>query len=211
LQTGAFTVGDFSLFVTYLAFISEFVAFIGMMWARYKQAGVAISRMVRLLQGAPPLNLVKPGPIYMDREMDVPYTPKTAQHRLAELVVHNLSFRYPDSQRGIEDISLCLTRGKMTVITGRIGSGKTTLVRVLLGLLPKDRGEIRWNGELVEQPADFFTPPRSAYTAQVPRLFNNTLRDNLLMGLPAAQMDLDKAIQAAVMEKDLGDGWLERR
>lgn len=205
LQAGTFTVGDFSLFVAYLAFISEFVAFIGMMWARYKQAGVAVSRMVRLLQGAPPLNLVKPGPIYMDGEMVVPYTPKTAQHRLAELAVTNLAFRYPASQRGIEDIHFRLTRGKMTVITGRIGSGKTTLVRVLLGLLPKDRGEIRWNGELVEQPADFFTPPRSAYTAQVPRLFNNTLRDNLLMGLPEAQVDLDKAIHAAVMEQDLGN------
>lgn len=205
LQAGSFTVGDFSLFVTYLAFIAEFVAFIGMMWARYKQAGVAISRMVRLLQGAPPLNLVEPGPIYMDRDMAVPFIAKTEHHHLEALVVNNLSFHYPDSQRGIEDISLCLTRGKMTVITGRIGSGKTTLVRTLLGLLPKDQGEICWNGALVEQPADFFTPPRSAYTAQVPRLFNNTLRDNLLMGLPEAQVNLGQAIQAAVMEKDLLD------
>ncbi|MCX6048763.1 MAG: ABC transporter ATP-binding protein, partial [Chloroflexi bacterium] len=205
LQAGTFTVGDFSLFIAYLAFISEFVAFIGMMWARYKQAGVAISRMVRLLQGVPALDLVKPGNIYMDSEMAVPYTPKGPQHRLEELCVEQLTFRYPDSQRGIEAISLRLRRGELTVITGRIGSGKTTLVRTLLGLLPKDHGEIRWNGALVEQPADFFTPPRSAYTAQVPRLFNNTLRDNLLMGLPEDQVDLDRAIYAAVMEKDLGD------
>jgi len=203
LQAGTFTVGDFSLFVTYLAFISEFVAFIGMMWARYQQAGVALSRMVRLLQGAPPLNLVKPGAIYMDKEMEVPYTPKTAQHRLETLVVKQLTFHYPASHRGIADINLQLVRGKMTVITGRIGAGKTTLLRVLLGLLPKDAGEIWWNGQLVEQPGDFFTPPRCAYTAQVPRLFNNTLRDNLLLGLPETAVDVDQAIRAAVMEKDL--------
>jgi ATP-binding cassette subfamily B protein len=49
----------------------------------------------------------------------------------------------------------------------------------------------------------FFVPPRSAYTAQVPRLFSESLRDNLLMGLPAEQVDLDRALQAAVMERDL--------
>ena len=73
---------------------------------------------------------------------------------------------------GIFDINLTIPRGSFTVITGRVGSGKTTLLRVLLGLLPLDAGEIRWNGELVTDPATFFVPPRSAYTPQVPRLFS---------------------------------------
>jgi ATP-binding cassette subfamily B protein len=89
------------------------------------------------------------------------------------------------------------------VITGRIGSGKTTLLRVMLGLLPKDAGEISWNGTLVEDPASFFVPPRSAYTAQVPRLFSDTLQENLLLGLPEDKVDIGAAIEAAVMERDL--------
>ena len=89
------------------------------------------------------------------------------------------------------------------MITGRIGAGKTTLLRAVLGLLPRDAGEIRWNGELVEDPASFFTPPRSAYTAQVPRLFSDTLRENLLLGLPEDKVDLSAAIRAAVLEEDL--------
>ena len=60
-----------------------------------------------------------------------------------------------------------LVHGSFTVITGRIGSGKTTLPRVLLGLLPKDAGEILWNGEHVTDPATFFKAPRSAYAAQL--------------------------------------------
>ncbi|HEX6383412.1 MAG TPA: ABC transporter ATP-binding protein, partial [Anaerolineae bacterium] len=72
---------------------------------------------------------------------------------------------------GIININLRLQRGSFTVVTGRIGAGKTTLLKVLLGLLPVQAGEIRWNGELVEYPADFFVPPRCAYTGQVPRLF----------------------------------------
>ena len=104
---------------------------------------------------------------------------------------------------GIHGLDLELERGSFTVITGRVGSGKTTLLRVLLGLLPRDAGEIRWNDELVAQPADFFVPPRAAYTAQVPRLFSRTLRDNLLLGLPEDKVDLDAALYAAVMEDDL--------
>src|SRR5690606_38867765 len=52
LQRGSFTVGDLALFVTYLGFITEFVGLVGFMWARYKQAGVAVGRMSRLLSGA---------------------------------------------------------------------------------------------------------------------------------------------------------------
>jgi ATP-binding cassette subfamily B protein len=94
-------------------------------------------------------------------------------------------------------------RGTFTVITGRIGSGKTTLLRVLLGLLPADAGEIRWNGELVKDPASFFVPPRSAYTAQAPLLFSESLQDNILMGLPEDKVDLQRALYLSVMQQDV--------
>ena len=88
-------------------------------------------------------------------------------------------------------------------MTGRVGSGKTTLLKVLLGLLPRDAGEVRWNGEPVDDLAAFFIPPRSAYTSQVPRLFSEPLRDNILMGLPGHRTDLDGAVHAAVLERDV--------
>ncbi len=104
---------------------------------------------------------------------------------------------------GIEDISFTLPRGSFTVITGRIGSGKTTLLRVMLGLLAKDRGEILWNGERVVDLADFFVPPRSAYTPQVPRLFSERLRDNILLGLLEEEVDLSGAVDTAVLTPDI--------
>jgi ATP-binding cassette subfamily B protein len=96
-----------------------------------------------------------------------------------------------------------LKRGDFVVVTGRIGSGKTTLLRVLLGLLPKDCGEIYWNGERVRDPAYFFIPPRSAYTSQIPLLFSESLRDNILLGIPESQANLSGALQSAVLEPDL--------
>jgi ATP-binding cassette subfamily B protein len=179
---------------------------VGLLSANYKQAGVSLERMAKLLQGALPETLVKHGPVYMRGALpDVPHVVKTDAQRLESLCASGLTFKYPDSGRGIEGVNLRLDRGSFTVVTGRIGCGKTTLLRALLGLLPKDAGEIRWNGALVEDPASFFTPPRSAYTAQTPLLFSESLRDNILMGLPEKEVDLPGAIQLAVMEQDLAD------
>lgn len=204
--TPSFTVGDFALFVYYLGFVTEFTGLIGMRYAWFKQVGVALERLVKLLQGAPAETIVEHSPVYMrSRLPDVPFTPKTDAHRLGQLRVTGLTCKYPDSKRGIEDVSLHLERGSFTVITGRIGSGKTTLLRALLGLLPKDAGEIRWNEQVVEDPANFFVPPRSAYTAQVPMLFSESLKDNILMGLPEERVKLQTAIHLAVMEHDLGE------
>jgi ATP-binding cassette, subfamily B, bacterial len=200
------TLGDFSLFIYYLGFTTQFTATTGVLIAWYKQAGVALARMITLLQGAPPLSLVKHTPTYVTGDLpEIPYTPKTAEHHLEEIQVEGLTYKYEDGGRGIEDINLCLKRGSFTVITGRIGSGKTTLLRALLGLLPKQSGEIRWNGEQVEDPSTFFIPPRSSYTAQVPLLFSETIKENILMGIPEKMVNLPSAIWLSVLEKDIAE------
>jgi ATP-binding cassette subfamily B protein len=206
MQAGDFTVGDFALFVFYLEAISELTAFLGLVIARYRQIGISLERMQRLMEGATPGALVEFSPVYMDGKFpQVVYPTKVSDDHLLRLEVKGLCFRFPDSENGIQDIDLALERGRLTVITGRIGSGKTTLLRVLLGLLPKDSGEIRWNGKLVEKPGDFFVPPRCAYTAQVPRLFSDSLRDNVLMGLGKVDAEIHRAIRAAVLEQDLAE------
>jgi len=206
MREGTFTVGDFSLFVYFLESISDLTTFAGMMVAHYRQLDVSVERMGRLMEGAPPGALVEFSPVYMDGKFpDVSYPAKAEAHRLHMLDATNLTYHHPGAGNGIQGVALHLERGMFTVITGRVGSGKTTLLRVLLGLLPMDAGEIRWNGELVENPGVFFTPPRSAYTAQVPRLFSNSLRDNILMGLAADDERLTRAIRLAVMERDLDE------
>ena len=100
-------------------------------------------------------------------------------------------------------IDLRIQPGTFNVVTGRIGAGKTTFLRTVLGVLPLQSGEIRWNGESVADPKTFFAPPRCAYTPQVPRLFSETLADNILMGLPGGEEVLQRAVRLGVMEEDL--------
>jgi len=204
MQAGSFTVGDFALFVFYLEFIADLTAFSGLLVARYRQIGISVERMQRLMEGAKPDALVEFSPVYMDGKFpDVIYPAKTAADELVRLDAKRLSYHFPDSTNGIEDINLSIEQGSFTVITGRVGSGKTTLLRVLLGLLPMDEGIIYWNCVIVQSPADFFVPPRCAYTAQVPRLFSDTLRDNILMGFNQSDDTVYDAARAAVMDQDL--------
>jgi ATP-binding cassette subfamily B protein len=211
MANGTFTVGDFALFVYFLGWITDFTSLFGVIVARYKQAGVSFKRMVRLLGGAPAESLVEPGPIYMSGAFPtVPGIPHSTEAAgpLDTLEVTGLTYVYPESERGVREVGFSLQRGTLTVVTGRIGSGKTTLLQALLGLLPPDAGTVRWNGVLVDDPARFFVPPYSAYTPQVPRLFSDTLRNNILMGLPegpdlAKEVDLPGALHLAVMEKDV--------
>ena len=203
--TPPFTVGDFSLFVSYLGWLAIVTSMFGNYLTRYSQTGISLQRLFDLLPGAAPETLVAYGPLYLWRGPfpEVPYTPKKAEHRLETLKTRQLSYHYPDSNRGIANINLALQRGTVTVVTGRIGSGKTTLLRVLLGLLPKTSGEIYWNGERVDDPATFFVPPRAAYTAQTPRLFSERLADNILLGLPEDKVDLPAALRTAVLDQDV--------
>lgn len=206
MRSGQFSVGDFSLFVAYLSFVTEVTRRIGRIMTQSKQAGVAMGRLNVLLPDAPPEQLVAHSDVHLKGDLpDVIVPDKTEADELRVFEAKDLTFLFPDTQRGIDAANLKIERGSFTVVTGRIGSGKTTLLRTLLGLLPSDKGAVLWNGEVVEKPGDVLVPPRCAYTSQVPRLFSDTLRDNILMGLPEDQVDLEAAIQDAVLEPDLKD------
>jgi ATP-binding cassette subfamily B protein len=205
IHTAHLGVGDLAIFISYLSSVTGFVQTIGTLLALYVQTKVSHERLVALLQGVPAEKLVDHKQVYINgpEPPQLPFMPRSDASRLDTLEAVNLSYRYPDTGRGIHGISLRLTRGSCTVITGRIGSGKTTFLQALLGLLPRDEGEVYWNGEVIADPASFFVPPLSAYTAQVSHLFSDPLKENILLGLPEEHVDIQKAVHNAVMERDV--------
>jgi ATP-binding cassette, subfamily B, bacterial len=207
MRTGTFTLGDFTLFVSYLGGLANLPRWLGLLLVRQTQADVSLERMAEVVRGAPRDQLVRGGIRYLSgplRSEAIP--PLREADRLQQLEVRGLTYRHPDSGRGIEAVDLSIERGSFTVITGRIGAGKTTLLRALLGLSERDGGLIEWNGRGVDDPSTFFVPPRCAYTPQVPRVFSDTLRDNILMGLNGSGASEDRlhgAIRLAVLEPDV--------
>jgi ATP-binding cassette subfamily B protein len=204
LRGGSMTVGDFALFVSYLGFIAEFTTSLGQFLAHYRQTGVAFARMIGLLGDAPSTALVEHTPLHLRGSLPaVPPPTRSAIDRLTLVEARGLTYRHPQSGRGIVGVDLRLPRGTLTVVTGRVGAGKTTLLQTLLGLLPPEAGEILWNGQIVDDATSFFVPPRAAYTAQVPRLFSETLKQNILLGLPGNPDALAAAVRGAVLEDDV--------
>jgi ATP-binding cassette, subfamily B, bacterial len=225
MSEGTFTVGDFALFVSYLVSVTEFSGFIGLFLTQYKQLDVSVARMLALMRGgatnvpaaalvdSTPLDLKGPlpggAPASPRRTPVHPADTDRAVDTLQRLDATDLTYRFgraldgTERAPGIDGVSLRLRRGEFTVVTGRVGAGKTTLLRVLLGLLPRDAGEIRWNGELVDDPASFFVPPRCAYVPQVPRLFSDSLKANILLGIGAGESAVTGAVRSAVLEQDV--------
>ncbi len=209
---GSFSVGDLALFTTYLEQLTWLMHYGGDMIATHKRVYVAYDRLAKAMDGAAPEAVVAHQPIYLREPVPAWQAADSDQNeapQLERLTIRGLTHRYDDDQAptavGIHDIDLEIPGGSLTVITGQIGSGKTTLLRALLGLLPRQAGEIRWNGVPVQQPDQFFAPPRAAYTPQVPNLVSESLRDNILLGVDADERALDAAIRAAVLDQDLPD------
>jgi len=126
------------------------------------------------------------------------------------LRVEHLSFTYPDAaQPSLRDISFDMQQGQILGIIGGTGSGKSTLVQVLLSLYPADKGSISLyrDGRSPRNLSEW----RSwiAYVPQKVELFKGTIRSNLTLGMeePVSDQELWQALEIAqakdfVSEKD---------
>jgi len=204
MQDGRLTVGDFALVVSYLGWLTVVTGNFGDFLGKNRQTEVSIDRLLALMPAATPGALSAPAEVL---PTDFPSTSRVAPARSGDFLecvaARGLGFQYPGSERGLEDVSFQIRRGELTVVTGRIGSGKTTLLRVLLGLLPTDRGGVYWNGQYISDLAGFMIPPRVAYTAQVPRFFSESLRDNIRLGYPVSDATVARAVGMAAFDSDV--------
>lgn len=197
------TIGEFALFVFLLTLVTESAYFYGMQLALTKQATVSVVRLTETLAGESWRRLVEGSPSTHGSAAEPDASRSEATDSFESLSVRGLSFEYNATGKGIQEVDLDIKKGEFVVVTGRIGSGKTTLMRTILGLLHKDSGSIVWNGTEVEDPSAWFVPPRSAYTPQVPKLFSMSLEDNLVLGADLDDGELAESIHIATMQRDI--------
>ncbi|CAH1209925.1 ABC transporter ATP-binding protein [Paenibacillus sp. JJ-223] len=204
MRAGNFTVGDFALFTSYLGNIGFSISLFGYMVYQHKRLKVSFDRMRTLFRPGEEDRIMEFRETYLQTDPpELEEVSSVTGDRLKELEVQKLTYRYPNSPNGIENVSFRLKQGQFLVVTGRIGSGKSTLVRALLGLLPMQHGEVTWNGAKID-PATFLMPPRAAYTPQVPRLFSDTLKENIVQGKRGNTDEaLADSIRLAVMDQDI--------
>ncbi|MBV2188530.1 type I secretion system permease/ATPase [Providencia rettgeri] len=96
------------------------------------------------------------------------------------LTLSNVSYRYSkDSQPALDNINLNIMAGEKVAILGKIGGGKSTLLKLLTGLYEQQEGNILLDDIDIRQIDPIYLRSKLAMLTQKPRLFFGTLRDNL--------------------------------
>lgn len=111
------------------------------------------------------------------------------------LSVENISFSYDRNQKVIENLSFDIAFNECVAITGHSGCGKTTLSKLILGLYPVERGDIRINGRSIKSRFLSDTRADIAYVPQDAYLFRGTIRENIQYGCEGAASE--QIIEAA--------------
>ena len=196
--------GDITLFASYLA---------GMGWLPMRIGSIIVGRR-RYQVSAARLDALLPagGNGATDRLIEHRSLPilggppaarplSAARVPLKQLEVRGLTI----AGRGLDHLDLTIERGSLTILSGPVGCGKTSFLRALIGLLDIDDGSVLWNGSLIADRSAFFVPPQCSFVAQVPRLFAESLADNLRLGHSIADVDVARAIDLAAFAPDVAD------
>ncbi|TQM45281.1 ABC transporter ATP-binding protein [Pseudonocardia cypriaca] len=120
---------------------------------------------------------------------------------LKRLSLDRVTAVHDDGTVGVQDVSLAVDAGSLVLLTGRVGSGKSSLLASLAGLVDHE-GSIRWNDLEVDDPELFLRPGQVAYVGQVPRVLSGSFSDNIALDHDRRLQD---ALDDARLEADVED------
>lgn len=106
---------------------------------------------------------------------------------------------HEDGTIGVKGIDLTVQRGQLVLVVGPVGSGKSSLLRSLAGIV-HHTGTLRWNGQDIIEPEVFLRPNQVSYVAQLPRVLSGSVGDNISLG---HDVDALSAVTIAQLEHDL--------
>ena len=115
------------------------------------------------------------------------------------LEVQNLSFTYPDGKNVYNDISFTAEPGQIIGVTGPVASGKSTFGRTFLCEYPYE-GSIRYNGCELKNAADNVRSGIISYLGHDPELFNDSIKNNILLG---DNKDVNEYLKAVCIDKEV--------
>jgi ATP-binding cassette subfamily B protein len=153
-------------------------------WAQFAGSIGALHDVVRLLRI----------PIVQSKPRD----PAAAAAMFRDsIVLDNVSFRYGDGDDAIRELRLAVRKGERIGILGETGSGKSTFLDLLMGLLDPSDGEIRIDGVPLGDGNRADWQSLIAHVPQVIFLADSSIAENIAFGEPSEKIDLDRVHAAA--------------
>ncbi|CAA9552792.1 MAG: Efflux ABC transporter, permease/ATP-binding protein [uncultured Truepera sp.] len=193
VQNGGMSLGEVGAFVTLLALLSTPAQLLPRGYAHLQSARAAAARLADLR------DLERPAESFPL----VPLPP-----RLPVLELTNLTFKRP-TETVLDGVTLTMSGPALVTLTGPSGGGKTTLLKLLLGLLPPTSGRVLLAGTDLSLYPSAERQRRLAYVPQDNTLFRASLRDNLTLGEPFSDDDVwaalhDVGLAETLRERGLG-------
>jgi ATP-binding cassette subfamily B multidrug efflux pump len=180
---GQITLGEFVAFNVYLGLLAGPIMAIGWMLNIFQRGAASLDRINRILYAVPE---IQDQAAAASEPVDRPLA--------GDLRIENLSFRYPGSEQyALKDIDLHVQQGETLAIIGRTGSGKSTMVNLLVRLYDVKKGRILIDGQDIRQIPLSMLRTQIGFVPQENFLFSETIRDNIAFGV-------DKAEEAEVVQ-----------
>ena len=202
-----------------VAFLQLFVRFvtraprIPQMANRVQAAGAAHARLEPLLAPPPGLSAEPAWSSFRATHVAGPATSPVERplrdRAPARLSFEQVSFSYPGGRSAISDFDLEVPSGAFVAVTGPVGSGKSALARLAVGIYAPDTGRVLLDGEPVVRLSPEERAERVGYLGQEPRLFSGSVLDNVRLSAEPAETaeraaaSLLQAISLAALDRDV--------
>lgn len=129
---------------------------------------------------------------------------------MIEFELKNLGLSSPD-KKILDNIDLTIEKGAHVTITGPSGSGKSSLLRVLAGLVSYNQGSLLFQGQDLANMDPVLYRRRVSYCFQQPVLFGQTVRDNMAFPFEIRELPFDaEKVLVALGRMNLGLEFLEK-
>ena len=198
---GALTLGEFIKFAGYQFQLIWPMISIGWVVNQFHRASASVRRLEAILESKS--NIVLPAE---------PVTPPAGKIT-GTISIRNLDFAY-NGKKILEDISIEAPAGHTIAITGRTGSGKSTLVKTLPRILPVDDGRIFIDGIDINRLPTGLLRRAIGYVPQESFLFSRSISGNIGFGIDAPKEEtVLSAARVSRLEKDIDQfprGWEEQ-
>ncbi len=129
----------------------------------------------------------------------LPAPPLPPRRALQRLDLVGVAAVHDDGTVGVEGVDLSVRAGELVLLLGRVGSGKSSLLAALAGLV-HTTGSVLWNGAPVTDPQVFLRPGQVAHVAQVPRVLSGSFADNLRLD---HRREVDRSVEDARLAPDV--------
>ena len=187
---GEITIGNIAEFVIYVNMLTWPVTSLGWTSSLVQRASASQQRINEFLQTQPDVVNPSTQPLYFN----------------SAIVFNKVSYQYPEkTEYALRNISFALPKGKTLAILGSTGSGKTTLVQLLLRVMDINEGEILIDGQNLKSINLDDYKRQIGYAPQDVFLFSDTIANNIAFGVLAQESNLPQRITEAAKNAALLD------